>query len=304
MTDPYGDFNSQNIKKFAIIGVGGYIAKKHLEAIKSINGKVLASFDICDSVGILDSYSIDSKFFRNEADFFSFLKLNRVDYITICSPNYTHLDYIQKSLEIGSSVICEKPLVISEQDLNNVVILDSIYHKKINNILQLRVAEELIQLKNEILTSRNKDYLVDLNYITPRGDWYFKSWKNDEHKSGGILFNIGIHFFDILLWLFGKVKDFSVQLLQNNKAQGIFIFDNAKVNWFLSIDRNDLPYKNDNKPYRVLKVNNKNISLSESFSNLHSKLYQNIIDNKGLHVSDVEKSIRLILKIKEQYGLI
>jgi UDP-N-acetyl-2-amino-2-deoxyglucuronate dehydrogenase len=304
MTDPYGDFyHLEQPITFAIIGVGGYIAKKHLEAIKSVNGRIVAALDPHDSVGVLDYYSISAKFFNNKDDFFSYLKTNLPNYIVICSPNNTHAEYIKLSLDLECSVICEKPLVICEKDLEDLIKLDYLHPNKICNILQLRLIDDAIQLKKEIsFGSKEQFYNVKLDYITPRGDWYSKSWKNDEKQSGGILFNIGIHFFDMLLWLFGEVKNYDIILLQDNKAQGFFLFDNAKVDWFLSIDAADLPIPNINLPHRILKINNKNIDLSQSFTNLHCDLYKLIINNNGFYIKDVVDSINLILELKKSYG--
>jgi UDP-N-acetyl-2-amino-2-deoxyglucuronate dehydrogenase len=298
MTDPYGDFdNLAYRKKFAIIGVGGYIGKKHLDAIKYNNGEIIAAFDINDSVGILDSYSLNTLFFKKEIDFFSFISNNSIDYISICSPNYTHFDYIQKSLYYKVDVISEKPLVIDTNHIDALIALEKIYHQKIYNIVQLRLNPDVQKIKNNIV--QNHKYKINVEYITPRGDWYFKSWKGDYSQSGGLLMNIGVHLFDILLYLFGKPLNFKVLLNQKNKIKGTLTLNNAEVEWFLSLDPKDLKQQT-NQPHRKIFIDDTVIDLNENFNNLHRQIYHDIIFyQKGFMINDVKDSILLISDINK-----
>src|SRR5512145_693421 len=234
-------------KKFAIIGVGGYIAVRHLKAIKDTGNVLLAALDPSDSVGIIDSYFPESHFFVEFERFDRHVdKLRRsavqLDYVSICSPNYLHDSHIRFALRSGASAICEKPLVLNPWNIDALAEIENEYNKKINTILQLRLHPVLIDLKKKIdaLPAGNV-HNIDLTYITSRGNWYFNSWKGDIQKSGGIATNIGIHFFDMLTWIFGDVKNSTVNLLNVDKAAGFLELDKARIRWYLSLDANDLP---------------------------------------------------------------
>ena len=295
------------MKNFALIGVGGYIAPKHLKAIKDTNNNLIASFDIHDSVGIIDSYFPESSFFTEFERFDRYLdkikrKGTQIDYVSICSPNYLHDAHVRFALRIGANVICEKPLVINPWNLDSLEEIEKEKNKKINTILQLRLHPSIIKLKKEIdNSSKNKIFNVNLTYITSRGKWYSVSWKGDTKKSGGLLINIGIHFFDLLLWLFGKIETNYVYLNNKNKASGFLKFKKANVKWFLSIDKNDLLLINKNnnfRTYRSIKIDNKEIEFSDGFEDLHTKSYKNILNEKGFGINDIRPSIQIVSDIR------
>ena len=286
-------------KNFALIGVGGYIAPRHLKAIKETGNELIASVDRHDSVGILDSFFPNSKFFTEFERFDRYLeklrqeKNNKIDYVVVCSPNYLHDAHIRFGLRIGANVICEKPLVLNPWNVFALEKISKETNKKINCILQLRLDDNIIKLKKQIDRIKNKIFEVDLTYITPRGPWYLSSWKGDESKSGGLITNIGIHFFDLLIWLFGKVTFNHLLDYKPNKAKGILKLEKANVNWFLSVDRNDLP-DCPTTTYRALTINNKKIEFSKYFTELHTKSYEKILDGKGFSTKDVLPSVELV----------
>jgi UDP-N-acetyl-2-amino-2-deoxyglucuronate dehydrogenase len=294
-------------KKFAIIGVGGYIAVKHLKAIKDTGNVLLATLDPSDSVGIIDSYFPDSHFFVEFERFDRHIdKLRRsgiqIDYVSICSPNYLHDSHIRFALRSGASAICEKPLVLNPWNIEALAEIEKEYGKKINNILQLRLHPALIELKKQIDLSKSGNiHELTLTYITSRGNWYFNSWKGDIHKSGGIATNIGIHFFDMLIWIFGNVKKNIVHLLNPDKASGFLELEKARVKWFLSLDYNDLPEivkQKGTRTYRSMILDNKLIDFSEGFTELHSKSYEEILKGKGFGLQDSKPSIQLVYEIR------
>jgi UDP-N-acetyl-2-amino-2-deoxyglucuronate dehydrogenase len=294
-------------KKFAIIGVGGYIAVRHLRAIKDTGNILLASLDPSDSVGIIDSYFPDSHFFVEFERFDRHVdKLRRsgvhMDYVSICSPNYLHDSHIRFALRSGASAICEKPLVLNPWNIDALSEIESEYNKKIYNILQLRLHPVLIDLKNKIDQSPSGIiHDLDLTYITSRGNWYFTSWKGDIHKSGGIATNIGIHFFDMLTWIFGKVNKQVVHLLQHNKASGYLELEKARVRWFLSLDHKDLPAAVAQKgirTYRSIVMDKTEIEFSEGFTDLHTKSYEEILNGRGFGMQEAQSSIEIVYHIR------
>lgn len=294
-------------KKFAIIGVGGYIAVRHLKAIKDTGNVLLATLDPNDSVGIIDSYFPDSHFFVEFERFDRHVdKLRRsgvqLDYVSICSPNYLHDSHIRFALRSGASAICEKPLVLNPWNIDALSEIEKEFNKKIYTILQLRLHPVLIDLKKKIdsLPSGTKHNL-DLTYITSRGNWYFNSWKGNIQKSGGIATNIGIHFFDMLSWIFGDVKDSTVHLLAPDKAAGYLELDKAKVRWYLSLDANDIPEQvkqNGKRTFRSIIMDNTEIEFSEGFTDLHTKSYQEILEGKGFGLSDAKPSVQIVYQIR------
>ena len=237
------------MKKFAIIGVGGYIARRHLQAIKETKNKLIASMDINDSVGILDKYFPEADFFTNFKDFSNYLKDfikngQKIDYIVICSPNYLHFSHIKFALENNIDVICEKPLVLIPNQLNRLQYYEKTYGTKVNSILQLRLHPSILALQEKVRsTSVNKIFDVKLTYLTSRGKWYLKSWKGVDKKSGGVATNIAVHFYDMLHFIFGKVKKNEVHFRDQMTSCGYLEYDRARVRWFLSIDASFIPKK-------------------------------------------------------------
>jgi len=294
-------------KKFAIIGVGGYIAVRHLKAIKDTGNVLLASLDPSDSVGIIDGYFPYCHFFVEFERFDRHIdKLRRsgvqIDYVSICSPNYLHDSHIRFALRSGAAAICEKPLVLNPWNIEALSEIEKEYNKKIYNILQLRLHPVLIDLKKKIENSpKGVIHDLDLTYITSRGNWYFTSWKGDIHKSGGIATNIGVHFFDMLTWIFGKVSKNVVHLLSYNKASGYLELENARVRWFLSLDYQDLPdqVKDAGKrTYRSIVMDNTEIEFSEGFTDLHTKSYEEILAGRGFGLSESHQSIEIVYQIR------
>jgi UDP-N-acetyl-2-amino-2-deoxyglucuronate dehydrogenase len=293
--------------KFAIIGVGGYIAVRHLKAIKDTHNVLLASLDPSDSVGIIDNYFPDSHFFVEYERFDRHIdKLRRagtqIDYVSICSPNYLHDSHIRFALRSGANAICEKPLVLNPWNIDALHEIENESGKNIFNILQLRLHPVLIDLKNLIDQSPpGKRYDIDLTYITSRGNWYFISWKGEIQKSGGIATNIGIHFFDMLIWIFGNVRENIVHLLQPNKASGYLELEKARVRWFLSLDYNDLPLafkENGKRTYRSITLDKQEIEFSEGFTDLHTKSYEEILAGRGFGMMESKPSIETVYTIR------
>jgi UDP-N-acetyl-2-amino-2-deoxyglucuronate dehydrogenase len=294
-------------KKFAIIGVGGYIAVRHLKAIKDTHNELLASLDPSDSVGIIDSYFPNSHFFVEYERFDRHIdKLRRagtqIDYVSICSPNYLHDSHIRFALRSGAHAICEKPVVLNPWNIEALNEIETESGKQIFTILQLRLHPVLIDLKEKMKREGpDKIYDIDLTYITSRGNWYFISWKGDIQKSGGIATNIGIHFFDMLIWIFGGVKENIVHLLQPNKASGYLELEKARVRWFLSLDDNDLPKtvkENGKRTYRSITLDEKEIEFSEGFTDLHTKSYEEILAGRGFNMMEAKPSIETVYIIR------
>jgi UDP-N-acetyl-2-amino-2-deoxyglucuronate dehydrogenase len=296
-----------NQKKFAIIGVGGYIAVRHLKAIKDTRNILLATLDPSDSVGIIDSYFPDSHFFVEFERFDRHVdKLRRsgvqLDYVSICSPNYLHDSHIRFALRSGASAICEKPLVLNPWNIDALAEIEKEYNRKINTILQLRLHPVLVELKRKVdSTVADNIHNLDLTYITSRGNWYFNSWKGDVHKSGGIATNIGIHFFDMLTWIFGKVQKNTVHLLTHDKAGGYLELEKARVRWFLSLDYKDLPesvQQNGKHTYRSIVMDKTEIEFSEGFTDLHTKSYEGILTGRGFGLKDAQPSVEIVYQIR------
>lgn len=295
------------MKKFAIIGVGGYIAPRHLEAIKETGNVVVAALDKNDSVGVLDSYFPDAHFFTEFERFDRHLeklrqKCQEIDYVSICSPNYLHDAHIRFALRIGAHAICEKPLVINPWNIDALKAVEERNNRKVNTILQLRLHPSIIKLKEEI-DKDDKMHEVNIRYITSRGRWYNESWKGNIEKSGGIVTNIGIHFFDILCWIFGKYNVNVVRGLDKDKACGYLEMDKAKVWWSLSLDYDDLPTPNktsDKSTYRSIKVDGKEIEFSEGFKDLHYKSYVEILNGRGFGLDIAKPSIELASEIRNK----
>ncbi len=295
------------MKIFALIGVGGYIAVRHLQAIKASGNKLVASFDPSDSVGIIDSYFPESDFFIEFERFDRHIdKIRRagtqVDYVSICSPNYLHDSHIRFALRNGADAICEKPLVLNPWNIDALKEIESETGRRVYNILQLRLHPAIMELKNRIdKEPAGKLYDIDLNYITSRGHWYYISWKGDVHKSGGIATNIGVHFFDMLTWIFGAVKENIVHINKADTAAGYLMLEKARVRWFLSLNENYLPddvKATGKRTYRSLKLNGEEFEFSEGFTELHNKVYSRVLEGKGFGLDEAAPSIQTVYTIR------
>jgi UDP-N-acetyl-2-amino-2-deoxyglucuronate dehydrogenase len=297
------------LKNFALIGAAGYVAPKHMRAIKDTGNNLIIALDKNDSIGVLDKYFYDVDFFTEFERFDRHAdKLKRkgdserIHYVSICSPNYLHDAHIRFALRIGADAICEKPLVLNPWNLDALANLEKETGRKINNILQLRLHPTIISLKNKVEKEyKEKKYDIDLTYITARGKWYLFSWKGDVTKSGGIATNIGIHFFDMLLWVFGNVQKSEVYRSEPDKMSGIIELEKANVKWFLSVDRNDLPantIKNSKYTYRSIKINGDELDFTEGFDDLHTHSYEKIIKGKGFGIEEARPSIELVYKLR------
>ena len=295
---------------FAVIGAAGYVAPKHFKAIKDTGNTLVAALDSSDSVGIMDSYSYDASFFTEFERFDRHAeKLKRlgaekqIHYVSICSPNYLHDAHIRFALRIGADAICEKPLVLNPWNLDALAEIEKETGRKIYNILQLRVHPSIVALKEKIASEKkNGKYMIDLSYITSRGNWYFNSWKGVMEKSGGIATNIGIHFFDMLIWIFGNVNHHEVHISEKDKTGGFIELENAKVRWFLSVDRHDLPeeVKQQGRPtFRSITVDGEEIEFSGGFTELHTMVYQGILDGNGFGIEDARPSINLVSSVRD-----
>jgi UDP-N-acetyl-2-amino-2-deoxyglucuronate dehydrogenase len=305
--------NLSESKNFALIGAAGYIAPRHMKAIKETGNNLVAALDPFDSVGIIDSYFPNADFFIETERFDRHMdKLRRsgndkIDYVSICSPNYLHDAHIRLSLRNGAHAICEKPLLLNPWNLQGLEDIEKETGKKVYNILQLRLHPSIIQLK-EKFDSLPDDVVhdIELTYITSRGKWYFYSWKGDIKKSGGVVTNIGIHFFDMLSWIFGRVESSTVHVAEENKAAGLLRLKKANVKWYLSLDSKDLPKKaiKEGKPtYRSIKIDEEEIEFSGGFTDLHTISYQDILDGKGYGINDSSNSIEIAHMIRNQQAI-
>ncbi len=293
---------------FALIGASGYIAPRHLRAIHESGNRLVAAIDPHDSVGVLDRYFPEARFFTEIERFDRFLMnlvLNnderKVDYISVCTPNYLHDAHARLSLRVGANVICEKPLVVNPWNLDQLIKLEQDYGKKVYTVMQLRVHPRLIALKEQIQQQPGMKHDVTLSYITPRGSWYQASWKGVLEKSGGVGTNIGIHLFDLMIWLFGDVTGYEVHYCDLHKMTGVIEFQNAHVRWFLSIDKRDLPREYDSSgytAYRYLSIDGIETEFSEGFADLHTLVYNDIIAGKGYGIEDARPSIDLVYHLR------
>jgi UDP-N-acetyl-2-amino-2-deoxyglucuronate dehydrogenase len=299
------------MKKFALIGAAGFIAPRHLKAIKENGGDLVAAVDKHDNVGILDSYFPTADFFTEFERFDRHLdKLRRkgekVDYISICSPNYLHDSHIRFALRAGAEAICEKPLVLNPWNLDAIQEIETETGRKVNTILQLRLHPSIIALREKVKAAGpDRKYNVKLTYITSRGHWYQSSWKGDNAKAGGIATNIGIHFFDMLLWIFGDLQKVDVTAYQTDHAAGMLTLRQANVEWFLSINPDHLPadIKNEGKrTFRTLTMEGTEIEFSDGFTDLHTKSYAEILKGNGFGVADARPSLDLVYAIRQKAG--
>lgn len=295
------------MKNFALIGAGGYIAPRHMKAIKDTGNNLIAALDKHDSVGILDSYFPDADFFTEFERFDRHLEKqkrlgNKTDFVSVCSPNYLHDAHIRFGLRIGADVICEKPVVLNPWNIDALLEIEKETGRQVFTVLQLRLHPAIVALKEKIMASpAGKKHQVDLQYITSRGHWYHASWKGDIQKSGGIATNIGVHFFDMLLWIFGDVKWNVVTKHTADTAAGTLELEKATVNWMLSIDAETLPAAikaQGKRTFRTLTINNEAIEFSDGFTELHTQSYNDIISGKGFRLSETRKAIELVHDIR------
>lgn len=294
------------MKRFALIGAAGYIAPRHMKAIKDTGNVLVAALDKADNVGILDSYFPNCEFFTEFERFDRHLdKLKRksegVDFVSICSPNYLHDSHIRFALRQGADAICEKPLVLNPWNLDALREIENETNRRIHTILQLRLHPVIIALREKILATPEKSYDVDLNYITSRGNWYAISWKGDEQKSGGLSTNIGIHFFDMLIWIFGEVRSVEVSSRTLTSMSGKLVLRRANVTWKLSVSKEDLPQNvkaAGDRTFRYIKINNEELEFSEGFTDLHTASYAQILAGRGFGLDDARPSVQLVHDIR------
>jgi UDP-N-acetyl-2-amino-2-deoxyglucuronate dehydrogenase len=295
------------MKNFALIGAAGFIAPRHMKAVKETGNQIVAAVDKFDSVGILDSYFPGADFFTEFERFDRHveklrIKNNPIDYVSVCSPNYLHDSHIRFGLRNHCDVICEKPLVLNPWNVKSLIDQEKEYGKRVYNILQLRLHPAIIQLKKIIDESASDKFNeVELTYITSRGNWYYSSWKGDLQKSGGIATNIGIHFFDMLSWIFGEVKFSQVHLHEFDRAAGILEFANARVKWFLSISSETLPDEvraTGKQTFRSLTMNDNSIEFSDGFTDLHTESYKLILSGNGFGLQEAQNAIEIAHKIR------
>lgn len=294
------------MKNFALIGAAGYIAPRHLKAIKETNNNLVAALDKHDNVGILDSYFPAADFFTEFERFDRHLdKLRRtgkgVDYVSICSPNYLHDSHMRFALRMNADAICEKPLVLNPWNVDALAEIEKETGKRVFTILQLRLHPAIIKLRQDVAANPTKKFKVNLTYITSRGSWYHVSWKGDKSKSGGVVTNIGIHFFDMLLWVFGDLIENRVTAVSNDTASGELVLKQAEVSWFLSVNADHLPKDVSSKgqrTYRSIQMDSNEIEFSEGFTDLHTLSYQKILAGEGFGINDARPSIQLAYDIR------
>ncbi len=295
------------MKNFALIGVAGYIAPRHLKAIKDTGNNLSASYDIFDSVGIMDSFFPECSFFTEFELFDRHLsKLKRnlkgVDYVSICTPNYLHDAHMRYGLRLGADVICEKPLVLNPWNIDALMEVEKESGKRVSTILQLRLHEAIIALKNRVASGpSDKIYDVDLTYITSRGNWYYTSWKGDPRKSGGVATNIGVHFYDMLSWVFGAVKSNIVHVAGHDRVSGFLEFEKARVRYFLSINEDALPAEAKaagKRTYRSLVMEGTEVEFSEGFTELHTESYKRILAGNGFGLAEAKNAVQIVHDIR------
>ncbi len=298
----------KQIGNFALIGAAGFIAPRHMKAIRDTGNRLIAAYDPNDSVGIIDSFFPDSNFFTEFERFdrhVESLRRNKgvnLDFVSICSPNYLHDSHVRFALRVGAHAICEKPLVINPWNLDALETMARETGRQVHTILQLRLHPSIVAFRNQVRSQgAGRKHDIDLTYITSRGHWYLYSWKGDVSKSGGLATNIGVHFFDMLTWCFGRPVSNVVHVSSPRKAAGFLELENARVRWFLSIDRNDLPVApQPGKPatFRSLKMDGKEIEFSDGFAELHTESYREILEGRGFGLADARASVEIVHAIR------
>lgn len=298
------------MKNFALVGAAGYIAPRHMKAIQDTGNNLIAALDVNDSVGIIDSFFPEARFFTEFERFDRFVDMLRrkaseqcVDYVAICSPNYLHDAHARFALRSGADAICEKPLVLNPWNIDGLLDIEKDTGQKVNTILQLRLHPSIIALRDKVRGgSKDRKYEVDLTYITSRGLWYLQSWKGDEDKSGGIATNIGVHFYDMLHFIFGKLQENVVHYSSDTKASGYLEYANARVRWFLSIDVNDVPVDvraNGQRTYRSITCDGDEIEFSNGFADLHTRSYEEILKGNGFGLEENRVAIETVAHIRD-----
>ena len=299
------------MKNFAMIGAAGYIAPRHMKAIKETGNNLVAALDKNDSVGVIDSYFPNADFFVEYERFDRHIDLLKregtsIDFVSIATPNYLHDSHIRFALRQGAHAICEKPLVLMPHNIDALKVVQEETGRQVYNILQLRLHSSIIELKKrvekELSENPNKIFDVDLTYLTSRGHWYFTSWKGDEDKSGGIATNIGVHFFDMLGYIFGRVKTNEVHLKHNDVNSGYLEFENARVRWFLSVNYDYIPDEiksSGQRTYRSITVDGEEVEFSGGFTDLHTTSYQHILSGQGFGLEEAKSSIQIVDSIRE-----
>jgi UDP-N-acetyl-2-amino-2-deoxyglucuronate dehydrogenase len=295
------------MKKFGLIGASGYIAPRHMKAISETNNELVAALDKSDSVGVIDSYFPNADFFTEYERFDRHVdkmrrRGNPLDYISICSPNYLHDSHVRFALRAGADAICEKPLVLNPWNIDGLKEIEEATGRKINTILQLRLHPSIIALKEEISkSSTDKKHEVDLTYITSRGNWYLVSWKGDVNKSGGVATNVGVHFYDMLQFLFGNLQENKVHYLSDTTNAGYLEYERARVRWFLSVDSENLPVQakeQNQRTYRSITIDGKEIEFSGGFTDLHTRSYEEILKGNGFDLEENRLAIETVADIR------
>lgn len=295
------------MKNFGIIGVGGYIAPRHLKAIKETGNNLIVALDKNDSVGIMDSYFPQCSFYTEYERFDRFVEKikhtkDKLDFVTVCTPNYLHDSHIRFGLRAGADVICEKPLVLNPWNIDALQKMEEQTGRKVYNILQLRLHPAIIEWKNMVDNGpKDKVYDVDLTYITSRGLWYYTSWKGDSSKSGGVATNIGVHFYDMLSWIFGNIQENIVHIYEHDRAAGLLLFERARVRYFMSINADTLPkqaLEQGKRTYRKMEMDGKEIEFSDGFTELHTESYKKILAGEGFGLDQAYQSIKIVHDIR------
>ena len=298
------------MKNFALLGASGFVAPRHLKAIKDTGNQLIAALDPFDSVGIIDSYFPKANFFVEPERFDRYLEKRKyedgltLDYFSICTPNHLHDAHIRMALRRGADAICEKPLVLNPWNIDALEKIEQESGQKVWNVLQLRVHPSIIALKKKVdAAPKNKIFDVDLTYLTSRGNWYYTSWKGKEEKSGGIATNIGVHFYDMLAWVFGNVKQNTVHLHTHDRASGYLEFEKARVRWFLSINEDVLPAEikaEGQRTYRSIKLEGEELEFSTGFTDLHTRVYEGILNGKGYNLNETRTAIEIVHEVRTQ----
>ena len=297
------------MKNFALIGAAGFIAPKHMKAIRDTKNRLIAALDKHDSVGVLDRYSPDANFFTEFERFDRFLEKQRrgyqgtpIDYLSICSPNYLHDAHCRLAMRLNAHAICEKPLVINPWNLDQLREIEAEHEKRIFTVLQLRLHPEVQRLKREVETSSSAHrHDISLTYITRRGRWYHQSWKGDTEKSGGLAMNIGVHFFDFLMWIYGGCHRQILHVASPNRMSGVIELERARVRWFLSVDERDLPEETRSRgeyAHRAITIDGVEIDLSAGFTDLHTEVYRDILAGRGFGIDEAQAAVELIYQIR------
>lgn len=295
-------------KNFVLVGAAGYIAPRHLEAIKSLGQNLIAAYDVNDSVGILDRYFPKAAFFNNITALEAYLEVERssgksVDYVSICSPNDLHASQIEWAFRMGANAICEKPIVLTVNEVAYLQTCESRFGKRAFTVLQLRVHEAILNLRSKIESEKlsGRRYQISLQYVTSRGPWYHQSWKGQIERSGGLSSNIGVHFFDVLTWIFGQAKKNELLERTRSRERGRLELMGADVDWMLSIDSADLPLeavKDGKSTFRSLKINGQEFEFSDGFSDLHTTVYRNILAGNGFGLSDASNAVAIVEQLR------